>query len=190
MSLRYYAGRVSSGREKVAFAQAFQIKQTMRKHLALMVLLILASVVQTFYYYPQLPEVIASHFNFEGSANGWQSKRALFGIYSGVLILLVSIFSGLQLFLDRIPDSLINLPRKEYWLAPERRAETFSFINAQMLVYGNATLGFIFVVFQLAIQANLTPQKQLPPTTMLPLLGAYILLFLVWTVRFIRKFKK
>jgi hypothetical protein len=59
-----------------------------------------------------------------------------------------------------------------------------------MLIYGNATLGFIFVVFQLAIQANLTPQKALPPATMLPLLGVYILFSLVWTVRFIRKFKK
>jgi len=82
-----------------------------------MVLLILASVVQTFYYYPQLPDVVPPILNVAGSANGWQPKRAFFGIYSGVLVLLVSIFSGLQLFLDRIPDSLINLPRKEYWLA-------------------------------------------------------------------------
>jgi len=155
-----------------------------------MVLLILASVGQILFYYPQLPEVIASHFTFEGTANGWQPKRAFFGIYSGVLVLLVSIFLGLPLLLDRIPDSLINLPQKQYWLAPERRAETFSFINAQMLMYGNATLGFILVVFQLAIQANLTPQKQLPSAIMLPLLGGYILLCLVWTVRFICKFKK
>ena len=176
--------------EKVAFATLFHIKQTVRKHLVIMGLLILASVVQIFYYYPQLPEVIASHFNSTGTANGWQPKRAFFGLYSGVLVFLVSIFLGLPPFLDRVPNSLINLPRKEYWLAPKRRAETFSFINAQMLIYGNATLAFILVVFQLALQTNLRPQKQLASTTMLPILGAYILFSLVWTVRFIRKFKK
>jgi len=59
-----------------------------------------------------------------------------------------------------------------------------------MLIYGNATLGFIFVVFQLAIQANLAPTKSAPSCDHAALLGGYILFSLVWTVRFIRKFKK
>ena len=155
-----------------------------------MVLLILASVVQTLYYYPQLPEVVASHFNSSGIANGWQSKGAFFGIYYGVIMLIVLVFSVSTLFLDRIPDTLINLPRKDYWLAPERRAETFSFINGQMLMFGNVTLVFILVVFHFAIRANLTPQKQLPSSIVLPLLGAYILFSLVWTLRFILRFRK
>jgi uncharacterized membrane protein len=155
-----------------------------------MVLLILASVVQTLYYYPQLPEVVASHFNSSGIANGWQPKGAFFGIYCGVIMLIVLVFSVSTLFLDRIPDSLINLPRKDYWLAPERRAETFSFINGQMLTFGNVTLVFILVVFHFAIRANLTPQKQLPSSIMMPLLGAYILASAFWTIRFILRFRK
>jgi uncharacterized membrane protein len=190
MGLRYHAGPVSSGREQVAFAQAFHIKQDMRKQLAIMVFLVLASVVQTLYYYPQLPGVVASHFNAEGTANGWQSKGAFFGIYYGVMMLIVLVFSGSTLLFDRIPDSLINLPRKDYWLAPERREETFAFINGQMMLFGNATLVFILVVFELAIRANLTSKQQLPSSIMLPLLGAYILASAVWTIRFILRFRK
>ena len=162
----------------------------MQRHLAIMILIILAAVAQTLYYYPQLPEVIVSHFNAAGIANGWQPKGAFFGIYGGVIILIVLIFSASALFMDRIPDSLINLPNKEYWFAPERRDETFNFINEQMLMYGNATLVFILLAFQLAIQANLSSQKQLPSAIMLPLLGGYILFSVVWTVRFVLKFRK
>ena len=190
VSLRYHAELVSSGREQVAFAQAFHIKQDMHRHLTIMVLLILASVVQTLYYYPQLPGVIASHFNFEGTANGWQPKSVFFGIYGGIIVLIVLIFSASALFMDRVPDTLINLPGKDYWLAPERRAETFSFINGQMLMFSNATLVFILVVFHFAIRANLTPQRQLSSSIMLPLLGAYIFFSLVWTLRFILRFRK
>ncbi len=155
-----------------------------------MVLIVIAALIQLVYYYPQLPTVVASHFNSAGIPNGWQPKGAFFSIYCGVILLMIIIFPGTAFFLDRIPDSLINLPRKEYWLAPERREETFSFINRQMLTYGNATLIFLVAVFHLAIKANLTTQKQLPSTSMLLMLGAYLLFSLLWTVRFILKFKK
>ncbi|HMK61260.1 MAG TPA: DUF1648 domain-containing protein [Dissulfurispiraceae bacterium] len=176
-------------KKELAFKLSINIKQNMRKQLAIMVFIILASLAQILYYYPQLPDVIASHFNASGTANGWQPKRAFFAIYGGVLVLLVLVFSGSALFMDRIPYSLINLPRKDYWLAPERRDETFLFINNQMLMFGNATLLFIFIVFQLVIKENLTHQNLLSPPIMLPLLGVYILATIVWTVRFILRFR-
>lgn len=169
---------------------AFRLKQTMRKQLIITVLIIAAAMVQILYYYPQLPEVVASHFNAAGTANGWQPKGVFFGIYGGVLVLLVLVFLVPVFFLDRLPDSLINLPRKDYWLAPERRAETFAFINAQMLMFGNATLLFIFTVFQLVIKENLTHLNLLSPSLMMPLLGVYILASAIWTIRLILRFKK
>ncbi|HTZ17789.1 MAG TPA: DUF1648 domain-containing protein [Dissulfurispiraceae bacterium] len=155
-----------------------------------MALLVFASVVQILYYYPQLPDVVASHFNASGMANGWQPKGAFFGIYGGVIALLVLVFSVPVFFMDRIPDSLINLPNKAYWLSPERRADTFVFINNQMLMFGNATLLFILVVFHLVIKENLAPRNLFSPSIMMPLLGIYILLSIIWTVRLVLRFRK
>ncbi len=174
----------------LAFAVCFHIKQTMRKELIVMAFLILASMVQILYYYPQLPEVMASHFNYEGTANGWQPKGAFFGIYGCVIVLLVLIFSGSALLMDRIPDSFLNLPNKEYWLAPERRAETFAYINSRMLMFGNATLLFVLALFQLVIKENLAHLNLLAPSIMMPLLGVYILASVIWSVGFILRFRK
>jgi len=155
-----------------------------------MAVLILASVIQILYYYPQLPDVVASHFNAAGTANGWQPKGAFFGIYGGVIVLIVLVFSVSVFFMDRIPVSLINLPNKDYWLSPERRAETLAFINSQMLMFGNATLLFIIVVFHLVIKENLSHKNLLAPSIMMPLLGIYILLSVIWTIRLILRFRK
>ncbi len=59
-----------------------------------------------------------------------------------------------------------------------------------MLMFGNATLLFILIVFQLVIKENLTHQNLLSPSTMIPLLGVYILVSVIWTTRFILRFKK
>lgn len=42
----------------------------------LMVLL----AVQALYYYPQLPERMASHFGADGRPNGWTTREGFFGI--------------------------------------------------------------------------------------------------------------
>ena len=40
----------------------------------------------------------------------------------------------------RNPNAVINLPHRDYWLAPERRPATFEFIRRQMMRFGTAML--------------------------------------------------
>src|SRR5712692_2015629 len=47
----------------------------------LFVLLAIYAAIHFSYYYPQLPNVIASHFDGRGAANGWQIKSAFFGMF-------------------------------------------------------------------------------------------------------------
>ena len=49
-------------------------------------------VLQTLYYYPQLPEVVASHWDGLGAPNGWSSRFGFFGVYLGIVILLAGVF--------------------------------------------------------------------------------------------------
>lgn len=38
----------------------------------------LACLLMMTYYYPQIPERMASHFAADGRANGWQSREGIF----------------------------------------------------------------------------------------------------------------
>lgn len=149
----------------------------------------LALVAQGLYYYPQLPERVASHFGASGAADGWSSKTSFFLVEALVVALMVVLFWGLPLAMARIPDGLINLPNKAYWLAPERREATFEAIRDGLLWCGVATLALIFVIFHWAIQANLEPPPRLPGSGMWLLLAGYLGFMTVWAVRFHRSFE-
>src|ERR1700720_60072 len=86
--------------------------------------LALVGTVRYFYYAPRLPEVLGSHFAGNGAVNGWQSKAAFFTTELSVVVLAAVVGFGIPRILGAMPVSLINLPNKEFWLSPERRAET------------------------------------------------------------------
>jgi len=54
--------------------------------------LIALAIAQIVYYYPQMPAVVASHFDGLGAANDWSSKKGLFGLYAAILVMLVGVF--------------------------------------------------------------------------------------------------
>lgn len=163
---------------------------TMRAQRWIFVLLVLAALLQSLYYYPQLPPTVASHFDGAGRPNGWSSKAAFFGLYLGIVALVAFIFIVLPPFLLRLPAWLISLPNKDYWWAPERRADATSFVQRQMLWFGNASMILVICTIQLALRANLPEADRLSTTSMWILLGAYGIFALVWLVRFVSRFSK
>jgi uncharacterized membrane protein len=162
----------------------------MRTGRVVLAALLAAVILQTLYYYPQLPSTVASHFGSGGRPNGWSSKDAFFGLYGGLLALLLALFTGLPVLFRRIPPFWINLPNKDYWLAPERRDRAISHLSREMLWFGNATIAFMIAVIELAIRANLSEFGRLSEPAMWSLLSAYFLYVAVWMIRFYRKFAR
>ncbi|RMF55016.1 MAG: DUF1648 domain-containing protein [Calditrichaeota bacterium] len=111
-------------------------------------LLVIAGFIQIFYYYPQLPDVVATHYNFKGEPDAWGSKSTMVILYGGLLIFISVIFLIIDKVLKHISPEFINIPNKEYWLAPERREQTLETFSAFMLWIGNITLLFMLALFQ------------------------------------------
>lgn len=153
---------------------------------AIVVLLALA-VAQAVAYYPQLPDVVASHFDGSGHPNGWMSKTEFIAIDLVVLVLIAVLFLWIPVGIGRIPLHLWSLPNRQYWLAPERRDETRRIFDVWMGAFGIATILLLLAAFQLAIQANLNPPAILSPI-LTPILVAYFAFTGIWTVLFYRRF--
>jgi uncharacterized membrane protein len=156
----------------------------------LYVFLLLAGLSMMAYYYPQMPEHMASHFAADGRANGWQSRDGFF-----VLLSLVTSVSAVVCFLAprqiaSQPNARINLPNRDYWLAPERREETMCFISATMAWFGS---GILFVLISgtfLALQANLATDHRFNSEAMLAVLVCFLVGLLVLLLRLVRHFQR
>ncbi len=143
---------------------------------------------QAAYYYPQMPERMASHFDLSGQADGFMSRSALIWLTALTALMTGGMMLGIALLLKRLPDSLINMPHKDYWLAPERRDESLDAMTASLLWIGSATMGLMLVVFQSIYRANLDGSNAIGWSSMI-LLGVYLLIVLTIAVRMMRRFR-
>ena len=110
----------------------------------------------------QLPDRMATHFDFNGQPNGWASRSSymLFIISFGTGIALFIVFVGFVLRFA--PNELISLQNREYWLAPEHRAKTMAYILRQMLWLACWWVCFVIGMHLSIIDANNLVPVQLP----------------------------
>ena len=155
----------------------------------ILIALIFVTVIQVIVYYPQMPEVSASHFDGSGHPNGWMSRNAFFAMHLGIVALLAFIFLFLPSRLGFMSYKTWNIPHRDYWMMPERRKETTQIVQNQMLWCGAASMAFIIVVIQLTIEANLNRPVELS-SAVLWLLGGYMVFMLSWAIRLIVRFSK
>lgn len=119
------------------------------------VILCLVCVAHALYYYPSLPEHVALHFDASGKPDASGNKVQVLVIYIFTIVVMVATFLGFGLLLPKLSDSAINLPNKDYWLAPERRQQTLDYIISRFLWLGSLTMILLLVVFDQSFQVHL-----------------------------------
>jgi uncharacterized membrane protein len=138
--------------------------------------------------WPQLPLRVASHFNARGQPDGFMPREAFFAdlalLGGGFIVLLLLTPALLRL----LPDSLINMPHRDYWLAPERRNESFGYIAIWFGWAAIATSVLLVVMLDLTLRANIrgTGLNAIAVSISLVL---YLIGILISLVFFYRKFK-
>jgi uncharacterized membrane protein len=77
----------------------------------------------------ELPAVVATHFGAGGRANGWMPRNGYL-VFALVLqtLLPLSVYGGVA-WLPRRFEGLLNLPHRDYWLAPARREATLAWLR-------------------------------------------------------------
>jgi uncharacterized membrane protein len=100
--------------------------------------------LQLGFYYPELPDRMAVHFDFSGNPDNW-SDKSTFVILMAAAIILCNIWLPISRWLFKVmPDSMINAPHKEYWLAKENR-ERFIEITNKMLAMVLSVINLILI---------------------------------------------
>jgi uncharacterized membrane protein len=150
----------------------------------------LSALAQCVVDFPLLPERIASHFGASGAPNGWMTKQVFFLTY-GVLIAVAALVGFYPArSIARTSPARINLPNKEYWLAPERRAATMAFFETHFAWYACILLLTEVLAMGLAIQANLNSPPRLANAPILSIILGFLAFNVAFVVRIFRRFSK
>lgn len=164
----------------------------MKNNLTPMFVLILLTAGYALFVFggaPQLPDRVAIHFGLSGQADGWANRDHAILIFEALMVV-PAIFLLLAAAMEFFPNGAFNLPNRDYWLAPERRAQTVAAVSRQMIGMGCLMVLFLAGIFWLTIEANRLTPPRLPMNLFLPLLIGFLAATAVWTIRFLRRFKK
>jgi uncharacterized membrane protein len=162
----------------------------MRTRYLALLLILGALAAQCVYYFPLLPELVASHFGAGGRPNGWISRTGFLVFYLIMIAILASAMFLLPLLLRHLRTTAINIPNREYWLLPEHRGQAYEMLINEMAWFGNAILLFMVCVMQLVFEAN-TRSGQRPALDegrFLTLLSLFFAFVIFWIVRLYRRF--
>ena len=156
---------------------------------AIYFLLLLFGIVYFAQIYPQLPDRMASHFAADGTPNGWSPKQGFFFLMAMITAVTAIPAFLVPLKLKSLPRQRINLPNKEYWLAPEHAEETYSFFRTYMAWFGCALLFVLLFGTTQAVNANLPSIGHFNSKAMIYVMVGFVGFTGVWLISFIRHFQ-
>jgi uncharacterized membrane protein len=153
-------------------------------------MLVVLGTVQSIYYAPRIPAILGSHFARGGFINGWQTKTALFSTELAIIVLATVVSFGIPRVIAAMPVSVINLPNKDFWLSPERRNDTMSYIRVWSAWIGCALLAFWLFVMELVFRANLHTPSQLNTAAFVPAILSFLAFVAISILRLILHFSR
>lgn len=144
---------------------------------------------QLLWYWPRLPEIVPSHFDASGAPDGWMARGAFLTMLAVLTLFLLGTFAMAVHLVRRAPVALINLPNKDYWMAPERAAESRRTVVREMFKIAAATQALLIVITQLSFDVALERRAGLGSASWIAL-ALYLGFTLWWLVALFRRFRR
>jgi len=135
-----------------------------------------------------LPVRVASHFGVGGAADGWMSRSGYLLFVAGFPLVIGLIFAGVSAMVGTLPACLINIPRKDFWLIPERRALTVRIIRNRLTWLLSLMTLFFAGLHVLTVEANRCVPAQLPMGGLLLVVTAFLMALMIWVILLLMKF--
>jgi len=138
----------------------------------------------------RLPPQVASHFGAAGTPNGWMDRGAYLAFMLGFAVAMpLAVVLPLSVLSRRHVDR-INLPHRDYWLAPPRREATLRYLGAHACLLGALLVALVVGVHFTLLEANAAQPPRLPG----PLFGTLVALFPVamaaWVLTLVLHFRR
>lgn len=137
-----------------------------------------------------LPPLVAAHFDSAGGTNGYMPRA----LYLALMLLVTAVVPLLLVILPSraLAGSVerINVPNRDYWLAPERRTETVRFLSRQMTLFAALVIVFLCYVQWLVVRANALTPPTLSSRALLIGLVVFLGCAVSWTLRVIGRFAR
>lgn len=170
--------------------QAYADAMTPRLGKAALLLLLLALALFVWHTSAALPQVVASHFASSGAADGYMPR-------GGYVALMLALIVGVPLLVAFLPAAVagrdgrkLNIPQREYWLAPERRESTLGFIRLHGLWFAATLALFLSYVHSLVVEANERRPPALATSGLTAGLVAFFLILAAWLFVLFARFRK
>ncbi|XGV94530.1 MAG: hypothetical protein ACAF41_17460 [Leptolyngbya sp. BL-A-14] len=134
--------------------------------------------------------MVASHFGLSGAANGFMPHDFYikFMLVFVVALPLVIVLLPNQLFSN--PNIRINVPHREYWLAPDRRAKTITFLRRHSTGFGLMLVIFLCYIHWLVVRANTVTPPSLPSSWFIAGLIVFVVSTIVWISLLFKRFHR
>ncbi|MBU1236318.1 MAG: hypothetical protein KJ634_09945 [Gammaproteobacteria bacterium] len=137
-----------------------------------------------------LPPVVASHFATGGVADGFMPRGEYLLLTVAVLVVAPLLIGSLASLINILPVRFVNLPNRDYWLAPERRADTLDTLRKHGNRLGIMLALYLFLIHGLVVLANTQEPPRLSETPLF--IGTVVFLagVVVWVWRFVAYFRR
>lgn len=115
-------------------------------------LMFAASLSQLIHYYPDMPEVMAQKYDFDGNPYRYGSKNTVMALLGGLALLPLGIFSMVYW----MPLKVNNIPNQDYWMQEENQPRLKKILMKAMFQLCTAMSVMLLFLSHAMLEQNLT----------------------------------